>query len=99
MTQLSLIGYRPPVAAPKASEQDKQLTRVERGIARYVLDFCRANVGQEFVVTQLQSYVTSRHGAAPASPDRILRSLRSRGVLEYEVVDRSRALYRVTRCP
>ena len=37
-----------------------------------------------------------RHPAAPASADRILRDLRARQVVGYEVVSRTKSLYRIT---
>ena len=93
MTQESLFGWAPPVAAPKASEQAREIARVEKGIALHVLEFCRTH--STFHAEHLRFYVQARTGRAPSSPDRILRQLRSRGVLRYRCTDRAASLYEV----
>ena|SRR5215207_3739731 len=91
MTDPDLFNYVPP-----PTEQQQQLARVTRGIGATVLDFCRSiGVGGAFHAQELRDYV-GEHGVAPASPDRILRDLRKRGLVGYVVVSRTKSLYRVT---
>jgi len=75
--------------------------RVYRGIGAHVLGFFRDLVGRrncsEFFMSELGAWVKARVPTAPDSPSRILRELRRQGVLDYEVVDRSKSRYRVTR--
>ena len=78
----------------------ESLSRVRSKIGAVVLEFLRERVATgrpEFAISDLHAYVTAAHGVAPASPDRILRDGRQRGLYEYEVVNRRRSLYRVTR--
>jgi len=80
-------------------EQDAQLQRVSSGIASHVLDFFKSRgVGSEFHASDLAAFVEERVGyVSPGSPDRILRDLRKRRLLNYTVVSRSKSLYRVER--
>lgn len=80
-------------------EQEQNLSRVRSRIAPAVLDFARRCGSEPFGIEQLQAFVRSRVNVAPASPDRILRDLRARGLIEYEVINRRAALYRITRAP
>jgi hypothetical protein len=73
--------------------QEEHLRRVRSKIARAVLEFCDAHT--EFHAAQLRAYVVAQELVAPASPDRILRDLRQKGFLDYEVIDRRASLYRV----
>jgi len=91
MSDPDLFNFVPP-----PSEQQRQLERVTSRIGSTVLDFCRSiGVGGAFHAQELRDYV-GKHGVAPASPDRILRDLRKRGVIGYVVVSRTKSLYRVT---
>ena len=76
------------------TEQTENLTRVTEAIAQHVTAFVASP--DEFHAADLRDYVyrNVRGYIAPASPDRILRSLRQRGVIDYEVVSRSKSLYR-----
>lgn len=49
----------------------------------------------QFFIEELRKQIVDRKDikAAPASPDRILRDLRQRKVINYRVVSRSRSLY------
>lgn len=70
--------------------------RVRVRIAAAILDFARHRT-REFFMDDLRRYILLTVGiVAPASPDRILRDLRQRGLLSYIVVDRKRSLYRIT---
>jgi len=70
----------------EAVEQAKQIERVSSRIGRAVLRFCASH--RTFHASELRDYVVAEGFAAPASPDRILRDLRQRGLLNYRVVDR-----------
>lgn len=75
--------------------QDEQLARVGTKIGPTVLAFCGLN--EYFHAAQLRAYVVQETQVAPASPDRILRALRQKGLLDYEVLDRRASFYRVKR--
>lgn len=90
---LSLFDWAPPAPKPTASVQAVEIARVEKGIALHVLAFCREHA--TFRADELRAYVQERTGRAPASPDRILRQLRSRGLVSYKVTDRAASLYAV----
>jgi len=51
---------------------------------------------QRYTATDLRQYVQLRVGGyvAPGSPDRIMRNLRHKGKINYELVSRSKSLYR-----
>ena len=95
MTQGSLLDYRPPEVAPRATEQNRELARVSGRVAESVIAFCQLRLGQTFFVSELASYVMARCGGAPASADRVLRQLRAQGYIDAPCVDRSSSLYRV----
>lgn len=80
--------------------QSANLRRVSANLSAYVLAFVgRCGQGGTFRLAELTAYVTERHGSAPSSPDRILRDLRAKGQLDYEVTDRAASMYRVTAAP
>lgn len=97
MTQLGLLQWTPPVAAPKASEQDQQLARVEGRIAEAVLEFCRLRLeaGGEFFSSDLAAFVMRRCGGAPDSASRVLRALRMSGQVQVKLLSRSQSHYQV----
>lgn len=75
---------------------DTHLSRVSDRIAAAIQEFCEGRRGQTFRADDLRAHVLERCGAvAPGSPDRILRDLRQRGLVAYEVVDRRASLYRL----
>ena len=79
---------------------DINLARVSGRIARHVVAFAQTKgTFHPFGIEVLQEYVRRHATIAPASPDRVLRDLRHRGVLDYVVIDRSIALYQFTRVP
>jgi hypothetical protein len=76
--------------------QQLELERVSVRIAGALIHFCRMRRGQTFYADELRQYVMRNVGSiAPASADRILRDLRQRGVVNYEVISRSKSLYLV----
>lgn len=75
------------------SEQTQNITRVNQRIASHIIAFMRTH--EEFHGDDLRAYVTANVGhVAPGSPDRILRDLRQRGIVRYEIISRSKSLYR-----
>jgi hypothetical protein len=81
--------------AREATEQKRQLESVSARIAKAITGFFRATAGSEFHADQLREYVEIHCGrVAPGSADRVMRDLRQRGVIAYEVVNRSQSLYR-----
>lgn len=73
-----------------------ELRRVSEKIAELVIKFFNNREGgDQFTVNELTKYVMDKEPVAPDSPARIMRLLRRKGVINYEVVSRSRSLYRV----
>ena len=74
---------------------DEHLARVSDKIEDAVFRFClRFN---EFHLNDLSDHVRRNIPNISAdSPSRILRDLKRRGLVNYEVVDRKNSLYRVT---
>jgi hypothetical protein len=71
------------------------LESVSKRISTAVATFVKRNLYQDFTALELRYYVANQVGpVAPGSPDRIMRSLRQRGVINYELLDRSASLYR-----
>lgn len=100
--QLSLTDWRPPVAAPRASEQGQELARVESRLGAFILRWCRSHLDAgetRFHLSALAEDVTCQLGGAPDSASRILRQLRSRGHIAYRVVDRRASLYELEALP
>ena len=74
----------------------EHLDRVSDRIAGAITAFLASR--DTFTADELRRAVRERCGeVAPGSPDRVLRDLRQRGVVAYEVVSRKASLYRVIR--
>lgn len=74
------------------SEQDQHLSRVRERIAAAIVEF--SSNRKEFFADELRAYVTQKvERVAPGSPDRVLRDLRQKGVLNYRVISRSKSRY------
>jgi hypothetical protein len=71
------------------------LQRIYSNIAECVLAFCRTRVGGTFHMWELVEHVGRYEPSSPDSPSRILRELRLRGRVHYELVSRADSLYRV----
>lgn len=74
-----------------------QIERVASRIGGVVVEFFELlTVGAEFHASDLREFVGIKTGefVAPGSPDRIMRDLRKRQVINYELVSRSKSLYR-----
>lgn len=83
----------PPLYTPAA--QAEHLERVTRSIGTVILEFCAAHIGRQFRIADLQRHVSQHLLTAPASPDRVLRELRAKGLVQYAVVSRRDSLYEV----
>jgi hypothetical protein len=78
--------------------QQENLDRVSQRIAPAVLAFCQSIGLKEFFADDLRRYVRRMVGeVAPGSPDRVLRDLRRKGMIDYRVVSRSESLYQMLR--
>jgi len=80
-------------------QQAKELSRVRGKIARHVIAFYKEHVlsgNYTFRGNELTDYVFSREPIAFESPMRILRNLKTDGLLNYEVVNRAQSLYKFT---
>jgi hypothetical protein len=83
------------LTASRAREQQKQhLDSVSSRIAGAILDFMRLHDGLNFFADDLRKHVTAKCGIiAPDSAGRVMRDLRDRGLIEYQVKNRSQSLY------
>lgn len=91
MTQLGLT------LKPRQDDaQADNIKRVSERISGYVLAFCRwrRETRPVFYMQELTEYVHDRdRGAAPDSAGRILRNLRQKGLVSYQVLSRAESLY------
>jgi hypothetical protein len=79
---------------PEVEEQNEHLERVSSRTEWAIIRFCQEH--SSFHADELRAAVTRATGsAAPASSDRILRLLRTKGIVNYVVVSRRESLYRV----
>lgn len=73
---------------------DQDLTRVSTAISAHVTAFLSTH--DEFHGPDLYRYVAEQMDGyiAAGSPDRIMRMMRQRGEINYELLSRSQSLYR-----
>jgi hypothetical protein len=84
------------------NEQEAELSRVSSRIAASIVTFCRQRLANDpvFNMNELLDYTMAAfQGVAPASPDRVLRDLRSKGVVRVDCISRSQSLYRIHEVP
>lgn len=96
--QTSNLSHRPTVAMPLFDDQQAaQLARVRANIAPEVLAFFASRQsGDEFHVNDLTRWVWRTNPLVAAdSPRRVMAELKASGQLNYELLSRSRSLYRV----
>lgn len=96
-TSTSTPVRRAELARPESSSQSENLARVSDAIGATILAFHRARLAAEepeFTMKELQQHVASRHETAPDSTSRVMRDLRAKGDLRYELVSRAASLYR-----
>jgi hypothetical protein len=80
------------------SEQQMQLFRVSDRISGLVIEFFQSvAIGGTFHAEELRAFVDSHCKSAPGSADRVMRSLRKSGVINYRVINRKSSLYLVER--
>ena len=84
-----------PQVSPSASEQSRQLARVEGANAEAIVRWCWRRAGAEFHLSALTADIMQETGCAPDSPRRVLAALRASGQVQVELLDRSRSYYRV----
>jgi hypothetical protein len=93
----NLLGDTPwkPKAPPPPDTHRENLDRVFTKIAPLIMDFSRTICAKPFTMTQLTTFVL-RHApeVAPDSPGRILRDMRQRKMLDYELISRRHSRYR-----
>ena len=78
------------------STQTENLARVSTAIRHHVVAFFSARQhGDEYHLRDLEKYVEEKSGGSPESPGRVMRDERRAKRIDYEVVDRSKSLYRV----
>lgn len=72
-----------------------EFVRVRDRIADLILTFCQNNWA--FRADDLRTYISNMVGGAvaPGSPDRILRDLRQRGLIDYRVTNRRASSYEI----
>ena len=76
------------------SQQTENLQRVSRRIGAAILSFYEANPVAAFHADDLRDSVRKQCGkVAPASSDRVLRALRKKRMINYEVTNRRQSLY------
>ena len=84
------------------SEQSENINRVRKNIGQIVLEFCQQRITAEqydFTANDLAEYVRANYvGVVFDSATRILRDLRQRGFVNYEVVSRKQSLYTLIAC-
>ena len=73
--------------------QQENLDRVRSKIQEAILEFANQRIGQAFHADDLRRYVASQCQVAPGSSDRVLRDLRQRGLVGYQVINRRQSLY------
>lgn len=85
------------------STQQQNINRVRNRIGPFVLRFVRMRwrkgktdpKRRRFYAADLNAFVLKHRGSAPASADRILRDLRSKGWFRYKVVNRAKSRYKI----
>lgn len=105
MTQSSLLEIceRPRTVAkakPKPESPADNLTRCEGKYAPVIAEWFRTKQpGDEYHLAELANYCYAQLGQLTESPGRIMRLLRTKGVIDYEVVCQPKSLYRVVSVP
>ena len=97
MTQGSLLTWTPPQPSPRASEQGRELARVEGRIAESIIAWCRKHEGSDFHLSAMTADVMAETLCAPDSPRRVLQQLRDSGQVQVDCLKRGRSYYRVVR--
>jgi hypothetical protein len=72
---------------------DVHLQRVSDRIEKLVFSFCAKHV--EFHMQDLTDWVRAKIQIAPDSAGRILRAMKAKGLVDYEIINRRASLYRI----
>lgn len=72
---------------------NKELKRVTGRIESLILEFAERSRGSDWHMSDLHDFINGRERVAPGSPDRVLRSLRAAGQVNYRVESRSDSRY------
>ncbi len=84
-----------PLSEPRAAQR-RHLRRVSSALATPILAFCAARLASGDATFHMADLVQAvGASASPDSPSRILRDLRQKGAVNYEVVSRRESLYRL----
>lgn len=85
----------------KDPEQIAEFVRVGKGIGPHVCAFWLERLAglSDFRMEELRKFVAVRAQIAPGSPERILRDLRKKGLVNYVVVNRRQSHYRALPIP
>ena len=69
---------------------------MKKSIAQVIIKFVNEHIGQEFTGRTLRTYVLVNISSviAPGSPDRIMRELKKKKLINYELVSRHESLYK-----
>ncbi len=78
-----------------AFDQQTNLARVSGRIAALVIAFMESH--DTFTAGDLQAYVREHEPSAPDSAGRVMRMLRAKGLVNYEVVSRAESKYRTVK--
>jgi hypothetical protein len=91
---MAIESVEQALADPGASQTgEREQALVDRRLRPIVLGFCRLHLFDEFHMRDLVEYVNARLSSAPESAGRILRLLRTDGVVDFDVVNRRQSLY------
>ena len=86
-----IVAFMPKGELQKMDE----LNRVKINIGDAVAIFVKRRLNEEFTAKELYAFVSERvDNLAPDSPNRVMRDLRKRGVINYEVISRRESRYR-----
>lgn len=84
------------------TETNQELERVGLNINQVLVAYWKLKMqaaDRRFTATELRQFVQHHNfGTAPASADRVLRTLRQKGKINYVVVNRAKSLYEATEC-
>lgn len=95
MSEQRALNFEQVARVDRADAAREQLTRVRTELGPRIVAWAAERLATgcaEFRASELKVAVAG----APASPDRVLRDLRKRGVVGYEVVSKPKSLYRLT---
>lgn len=98
MLKDALLGDH-PLEFRGSPEQQANIERVHHKIAPAILAFFALHGrGSTFRVDELRMFINAKFpSVAPDSAGRIMRDLRERGEIDYDVINRRQSLYRINK--